>query len=165
MPRSKTLLEKFSMLVSANLSELVGPFTERPKGGIPVTVEGYIRRIEREIYGIDKAAHEMISQVRTMHDRLNSYERQARELDRAVDMHLTRGNDAAALLAQKKLNRLQPRLVHTLDDIKEWESRLLVLKEKRDRLEILLTDAKQKEKTQQNQTGAANARPMYWVID
>lgn len=165
MPKSKTLLEKFSMLVSANLSELVGPFAERPKGGIPVTVEGYIRRIEREIYGIDKAAHEMIDQVRAMHDRLDSYERQCRDLDRAVDVHLTQGNDAAALLAQKKLNRLQPQMVRTLDDIKEWQSRILVLKEKRDRLEILLANAQKKEKEQQEQSDAANARSTYWVID
>lgn len=161
----KTLAEKFAMLISANLNELVGPLSERPKGGTPITAESYIRRIEREIYGIDKAAHDMIDRVRVLHDRQDSYERQCRELDRAINLHLTQNNHASAVLAQKKLNRIQPQMRRTHEEAKEWESRLLVLKEKRDRLEGLLSDAKKKAEDRKKNADSTGSGADYWVVD
>lgn len=161
----KTLFEKFTMLVSSNLSELVGPVSHRPKGGKPVTVSGYIQHVKREIRGIDKAAHDMIARVRVLHDRLDAYARQCRELDRIIDLYLTQGNQAAAVVSQKKLNRLQPRMKRTYEELQEWESRLLLLKEKRDRFEALLADAEKKAKEQKARKDTATEESAYWVVD
>lgn len=161
----KTLLEKVSLLVSSNLSELVGPLTELPSGGKPTTPAGYVRKIERAIHDINKTAHEMIEQLRALHDRMDAYEHQGCDLDHAVNAYLNQGDEARAKIAQTRLNRLNLRMKRTHDEIKQWESRLLLLKEKRERFEELLGKARKKADEQAKKAEASQKEAEYWVID
>lgn len=161
----KTLLEKVSLLVSSNLGELVGPITERPRGAKPTTLEGYIRKTERDIHDVNKTAREMIEQLRTLHDRMDAYEHQCRDLDHAVNVYLEHGLEAKAKLAQSKLNRISVRMKRTHDELKQWEARLLTLKEKRDRLEALLADVRKKAEERAKQKKASEEKAEYWVVD
>lgn len=161
----KTLLEKFSMLVSANLSELVGPLNEPPRDRTPTTPSGHVRKLERDIHEINKTAHEMIEQLRTLHDRMDAYEHQCRDLDHAVNVFLDNGLESRAKLAQTKLNRLNLRMKRTHDELKEWESRLLLLKEKRDRFEAVLADARKKAEEQEKRAEKSKEKAEYWVVD
>lgn len=161
----KTLLEKFSMLVSSNLSELVGPLNELPRDKTPTTPSGHVRKLERDIREINKTAHEMIEQLRKLHDRMDAYEHQCRDLDHAVNVFLENGLESRAKLAQTKLNRLNLQMKRTHDELKEWESRLLLLKEKRDRFEAVLADARKKAEEQEKREAKSREKTEYWVVD
>jgi phage shock protein A len=152
------LLDKVSVLIRANLHSLVDEALQ--KNSVAVLDE-YIRQAENNLDDLEDAAATVGGNVRTLERKQKEYQAKADELDRNIDILLTKGKDELAVAAQSKLNSTQ----RLADDYRtQWEqqqreyqallnaklkleAKLTTIKQEREELQALLELAKSKEIT------------------
>ncbi len=153
-----SLLEKVSTLISANMHSLVDRALK--KNNVAV-IDEYIRDVEDSLEDLEDAAATVGGTVKTLKRKLDDYEDQVDEQDRAINAFLLEGNDSAAVAVQSKLNSTQRLLemyrgqlerqsqeYQTLLDAKvKLEARLATMKQQREELQAMLELAKSKELT------------------
>ena len=153
-----SLLDKISVLISANLHALVD---QALKSNSLAVIDQYIRQVEQNLEDLEDAAATVGGEAKALKRKLVELEQKEEELDRAIDAFLLEGNEAAAVAAQSRLNSTQ-RLVETykeqlqrqetefqklLDAKVKLEARLATMKQQREELQALLELAKSKEMT------------------
>ncbi|MCB0045601.1 MAG: PspA/IM30 family protein [Caldilineaceae bacterium] len=153
-----SLLDKVTLLVSANLHDLADQALQSNSLAV---IDQYIRQVEGNMAELEDAAAAVGGEARALERKRMDYERQRDELDRAIDIFLVDGNEAAATAAQSRLNSTQ-RLLESYQDqteqqIKEFQSlldakvkleaRLAAMRQEREELRALLQLAKSKEIT------------------
>ncbi|MCS6827476.1 MAG: PspA/IM30 family protein [Caldilinea sp.] len=153
-----SLLDKISVLISANLHALVD---QALKSNSLAVIDQYIRQVEQNLEDLEDAAATVGGEAKALKRKLVELEQKENELDRAIDAFLLEGNEAAAVAAQSRLNSTQ-RLVETykeqlqrqeaefqklLDAKVKLEARLATMKQQREELQALLELAKSKETT------------------
>jgi phage shock protein A len=153
-----SLLDKISVLISANLHALVD---QALKSNSLAVIDQYIRQVEQNLEDLEDAAATVGGEAKALKRKLVELEQKEDELDRAIDAFLLEGNEAAAVAAQSRLNSTQ-RLVETykeqlqrqeaefqklLDAKVKLEARLATMKQQREELQALLELAKSKETT------------------
>jgi len=153
-----SLLDKISVLISANLHALVD---QALKSNSLAVIDQYIRQVEQNLEDLEDAAATVGGEAKALKRKLVELEQKEEELDRAIDAFLLEGNEAAAVAAQSRLNSTQ-RLVETykeqlqrqeaefqklLDAKVKLEARLATMKQQREELQALLELAKSKETT------------------
>ncbi len=153
-----SLLDKVSVLIRANLHSLVD---EALKKNSVAVLDEYIRQAENNLEDLEDAAATVGGNVRTLERKYNEYQSKTDELDRNIDILLTRSKDELAIAAQGKLNSTQ----RLADDYRtQWEqqqreyqalinaklkleAKLTTIKQEREELQALLELAKSKEIT------------------
>jgi phage shock protein A len=153
-----SLLDKVSVLIRANLHSMVD---EALKKNSVAVLDEYIRQAENNLEDLEDAAATVGGNVRTLERKSKEYQAKADELDRNIDILLTKGRDELAVAAQTKLNSTQ----RLADDYKaQWErqqheyqalinaklkleAKLTTIKQEREELQALLELAKSKEIT------------------
>lgn len=153
-----SLLDKISVLISANLHALVD---QALKSNSLAVIDQYIRQVEQNLEDLEDAAATVGGEAKALKRKLVELEQKESELDRAIDAFLLEGNETAAVAAQSRLNSTQ-RLVETykeqlqrqeeefqklLDAKVKLEARLATMKQQREELQALLELAKSKETT------------------
>lgn len=153
-----SLLDKISVLISANLHALVD---QALKSNSLAVIDQYIRQVEQNLEDLEDAAATVGGEAKALKRKLVELEQKEEELDRAIDAFLLEGNETAAVAAQSRLNSTQ-RLVETykeqlrrqeeefqklLDAKVKLEARLATMKQQREELQALLELAKSKETT------------------
>lgn len=153
-----SLLDKISVLISANLHALVD---QALKSNSLAVIDQYIRQVEQNLEDLEDAAATVGGEAKALKRKLVELEQKEDELDRAIDAFLLEGNETAAVAAQSRLNSTQ-RLVETykeqlrrqeeefqklLDAKVKLEARLATMKQQREELQALLELAKSKETT------------------
>ncbi|GIV74044.1 MULTISPECIES: PspA/IM30 family protein [Caldilinea] len=153
-----SLLDKISVLISANLHALVD---QALKSNSLAVIDQYIRQVEQNLEDLEDAAATVGGEAKALKRKLVELEQKESELDRAIDAFLLEGNETAAIAAQSRLNSTQ-RLVETykeqlqrqeeefqklLDAKVKLEARLATMKQQREELQALLELAKSKETT------------------
>jgi phage shock protein A len=151
-----TLLEKVSILISANLHALVD---QALKTNNLAVIDQYIRQVEDQLEDLEDAATTIGAGVKSLRRKVVEHQQKSAELDRAIDAFLVEGNDASAAAAQSQLNSTQ-RLIATyqeqatnqdveyqkiLDARVKLQARLETMKLQRVELQSLLELAKSKE--------------------
>jgi len=153
-----SLLEKVGVLIRANLHSLVD---EALKKNSVAVLDEYIRQAEDNLEDLEDAAATVGGNVRTLERKYKEYQSKTEELDRNIDILLTKGKDELAVAAQSKLNSTQ----RLAEDYKaQWEqqqreyqalinaklkleAKLTTIKQEREELQALLELAKSKEIT------------------
>jgi phage shock protein A len=153
-----SLLEKVGVLIRANLHSLVD---QALKQNSVAVLDEYIRQAENNLEDLEDAAATVGGNVRTLERKHKEYQAKADELDRNIDILLTKGKDELAVAAQSKLNSTQ----RLADDYRvQWEqqqreyqalinaklkleAKLTTIKQEREELQALLELAKSKEIT------------------
>jgi phage shock protein A len=153
-----SLLEKVGVLIRANLHSLVD---EALKKNSVAVLDQYIRQAEDNLEDLEDAAATVGGNVRTLERKYKEYQAKTEELDRNIDILLTKGKDELAMAAQSKLNSTQ----RLAEDYKaQWEqqqreyqalinaklkleAKLTTIKQEREELQALLELAKSKEIT------------------
>lgn len=151
-----TLLEKVSVLVTANLHALVD---QALKANSLAVVDQYIRQVEDNLENLADAAATVGGETKSLRRKLDEHEKKAKDLDRAVDVFLANSNETSAVATQSQLNSVQ-HLIETysqqlavqeveyqklLDAKVKLEARLAAIKQQRTELQSLLELAKSKE--------------------
>jgi phage shock protein A len=153
-----SLLDKVGTLIRANLHSLVD---EALKKNSVAVLDEYIRQAENNLEDLEDAAATVGGNVRTLERKYQEYQEKADELDRNIDILLTKGKEELAVAAQTKLNSTR----RLADDYKaQWEqqqreyqalinaklkleAKLTTIKQEREELQALLELAKSKEIT------------------
>jgi phage shock protein A len=153
-----SLLDKISVLISANLHALVD---QALKSNSLAVIDQYVRQVEQNLEDLEDAAATVGGEAKALKRKLTDLEQREDELDRAIDAFLLEGNEPAAVAAQSRLNSTE-RLVETyreqlkrqedefqklLDAKVKLEARLATMKQQREELQALLELAKSKETT------------------
>src|SRR5712692_866530 len=99
-----TLLEKVSVLVSANLHALID---QALKSNSLAVVDQYLRQVEDNLASLEDAAATVGAEVRSLQRKLDEHRRRAAGLDQAVDSFLADGSETLAAASQSRLNSLQ----------------------------------------------------------
>lgn len=151
-----TLLEKVSILVSANVHALVD---QALKANSLAVIDQFIRQAEDNLENLADAAATVGGETKSLRRKLEEHQKKSSDLDRAVDAFLAGNNETAAAAAQSQLNGVQ-QLVETysqqittqeaeyqklLDAKVKLEARLASMKQQRTELHSLLELAKSKE--------------------
>ncbi len=153
-----SLLEKVGVLIRANLHALVD---EALKKNSVAVLDEYIRQAEDNLEDLEDAAATVGGNVRTLERKYKEYQAKAEELDRNIDLLLTKGKEELAAAAQAKLNSTQrlaedykaqweqqQREYQSLINAKlKLEAKLTTIKQEREELQALLELAKSKELT------------------
>ena len=134
-----SLLERIGTLISANLNYLV---SQALKANSMAIVDEYIRKVEDNLEALEDAAATVGGEARTLKRKYLEYDGQIRELDRNIDLFLTKGKEGLAQAAQYRYNTIK-RLTDTYREQYEAQEaeyqKLLAAKLK---LEAKLTEAK-----------------------
>ena len=151
-----TLLDKVSVLVSANLHALVD---QALKANSLAVIDQFIRQAEDNLENLADAAATVGGEIKSLRRKVNDYEKKAKDLDRTIDVFITNNNENAAAAAQSQLNGIS-QLVENynlqistqeaeyqklLDAKVKLEARLATMKQQRTELQSLLELAKSKE--------------------
>lgn len=151
-----TLLEKVSVLVTANLHALVD---QALKANSIAVVDQYIRQVEDNLESLADAAATVGGEIKSLRRKLDEHQKKAEGLDRAVDVFLAANNETSAAATQSQLNSVQ-HLIETyteqiavqeveyqklLNAKVKLEARLAAIKQQRTELQSLLELAKSKE--------------------
>lgn len=151
-----TLLEKVSILVSANVHALVD---QALKANSLAVIDQFIRQAEDNLENLADAAATVGGETKSLRRKLEEHQKKAKDLDRAIDAFLAGNNETAAAAAQSQLNGIQ-QLIDTysgqiatqeveyqklLDAKVKLEARLASMKQQRTELQSLLELAKSKE--------------------
>ena len=134
-----SLLERISTLISANLNYMV---SQALKANSMAVVDEYIRKVEDNLEALEDAAATVGGEAKTLKRKYLQYEGQAKELDRNIDLFLTKGKQDLAQAAQYRYNTIR-RLADTYGEQRQAQEaeyqKLLAAKLK---LEAKLTEAK-----------------------
>lgn len=153
-----TLLDKVTILVSANLHALVD---QALKSNNMAVIDQYIRQVENHLDDLMDAAATVGGELKSIKRTLDDLGQKTDELDRAIDAFLVGDNEAAATAAQSKLNstrrlvesyqeqmtRLQAEYQKLLEAKVKLEARLTTMKQQRQELQALIELARSKETT------------------
>ncbi len=151
-----SLVQKFRTLVSANLHFLVDKALQSQSLAV---IDEYIRKMTQQMRELHESIATVAGNIKTVQRRYHELDRQAQELNKAVDAFLVDGRRAQALAAQSRLNALQEMMdtyraeynrlsssYKTLDDVYvKLEGRFLMVKQEREELEHLLNLARSRE--------------------
>ena len=134
-----SLLERIATLISANLNYMV---SQALKANSMAVVDEYIRKVEDNLEALEDAAATVGGEAKTLKRKYLQYEGQAKELDRNIDLFLTKGKQDLAQAAQYRYNTIR-RLADTYGEQRQAQEaeyqKLLAAKLK---LEAKLTEAK-----------------------
>jgi len=134
-----SLLERIGTLISANLNYMV---SQALKANSMAVVDEYIRKVEDNLEALEDAAATVGGEAKTLKRKYLQYEGQAKELDRNIDLFLTKGKQDLAQAAQYRYNTIS-RLADTYGEQHQAQEaeyeKLLAAKLK---LEAKLTEAK-----------------------
>ena len=151
-----TLLDKVSVLVSANLHALVD---QALKANSLAVIDQFIRQAEDNLENLADAAATVGGEIKSLRRKVTDYEKKVKDLDRTIDVFLASNNENAAAAAQSQLNGIS-QLVENyslqistqeaeyqklLDAKVRLEGRLATMKQQRTELHSLLELAKSKE--------------------
>jgi phage shock protein A len=153
-----SLLDKVGTLIRANLHSLVD---EALKKNSVAVLDEYIRQAENNLDDLEDAAATVGGNVRTLERKYKEYQTKADELDRNIDILLTKGKEELAVAAQSKLNstrrlaedyqeqweRQQKEYQALINAKLKLEAKLTTIKQEREELQALLELAKSKEIT------------------
>jgi phage shock protein A len=151
-----SLLEKVSILISANLHYLVD---QALKSNSMAVIDHYIRQLEDHLECMEDAAATVGAQVKSINRKLLVQEQKADDLDRAINGFLKDGKEIMAKSSQEKFNNTQrlattyrEQLTHLeseyqklLASRQKLKNRLFTVKQQREELQALLDLAKSKE--------------------
>ena len=135
-----SLLEKVSILISANLHWMVNQALEANSLAV---VDEYIRRVEDNLEALEDAAATVGGEAKTLRRKQREFEAKAEELDRNIDLFLREGNDKLAVAAQSRYNTMQSLADTYRDQADAQEVEFQKLLEAKLRLEAKLTEVKQ----------------------
>ena len=134
-----SLLERIATLISANLNYMV---SQALKANSMAVVDEYIRKVEDNLEALEDAAATVGGEAKTLKRKYLQYEGQAKELDRNIDLFLTKSKEDLAQAAQYRYNTIR-RLADTYGEQHQAQEaeyqKLLAAKLK---LEAKLTEAK-----------------------
>lgn len=135
-----SLLEKVSVLISANLHWMVNQALEANSVAV---VDEYIRRVEDNIEAVEDAAATVGGEAKTLRRKQQEFQAKADELDRNIDFFLGEGKDQLAMAAQSRFNTMKSLAdtYRTQADLQESEFQKLL--DAKLRLEAKLTEVKQ----------------------
>ena len=153
-----SLLEKVSVLISANMHYLVDQALQSNSVAV---IDQYVRQVQDNLEDLEDAAATVGGEVKSINRKLIDFQQKVSDLDRAIDAFLVEGNEAGAVAAQSKLNSTQ-RLLETYQEQLtrqqgeyekllgakvKLEARLVTMRQQREELQALLELAKSKETT------------------
>jgi phage shock protein A len=153
-----SLLEKVSVLISANMHYLVDQALQSNSVAV---IDQYVRQVQDNLEDLEDAAATVGGEVKSINRKLIDFQQKVNDLDRAIDAFLVEGNEAGAVAAQSKLNSTQ-RLLETYQEQLtrqqgeyenllgakvKLEARLVTMRQQREELQALLELAKSKETT------------------
>ena len=134
-----SLLDRVRTLISANLNYLV---SKALKANSMAVVEEYIRNVEDNLEALEDAAATVGGEAKTLKRKYRQFEEQSEEVDRNIDLFLSKGKKDLAQAAQYRYNTIK-RLADTYGEQHEAQEaeyqKLLAAKLK---LEAKLTEAK-----------------------
>lgn len=134
-----SLLERIATLISANLNYMV---SQALKANSMAVVDEYIRKVEDNLEALEDAAATVGGEAKTLKRKYLQYEGQTKELDRNIDLFLTKGKQDLAQAAQYRYNTIR-RLADTYGEQHQAQEaeyqKLLAAKLK---LEAKLTEAR-----------------------
>ena len=153
-----SLLDRVRTLISANLNYLV---SKALKANSMAVVEEYIRNVEDNLEALEDAAATVGGEAKTLKRKYRQFKDQATELDKNIDLLLTKGKEDLAQAAQYRFNTIE-RLAESygeqskaqeveyqklLDAKLKLEAKLTEAKRERTELQAMLDLAKSKELT------------------
>ena len=153
-----SLLDRVRTLISANLNYLV---SKALKANSMAVVEEYIRNVEDNLEALEDAAATVGGEAKTLKRKYRQFKDQATELDKNIDLLLTKGKEDLAQAAQYRFNTIE-RLTESygeqskaqeveyqklLDAQLKLEAKLTEAKRERTELQAMLDLAKSKELT------------------
>jgi len=134
-----SLLDRIRTLISANLNYLV---SQALKANSMAVVDEYIRKVEDNLEALEDAAATVGGESKTLKRKYLQYEGQAKELDRNIDLFLTKGKEDLAQAAQYRYNTID-RLADTYrEQYQAQEAEYQKLLAAKLKLEAKLTEAK-----------------------
>jgi phage shock protein A len=153
-----SLLDRVRTLISANLNYLV---SKALKANSMAVVEEYIRKVEDNLEALEDAAATVGGEAKTLRRKHRQFDDQSAELDKNIDLLLTKGKEDLAQAAQYRYNTIK-RLAESygeqyqaqeteykklLDAKLKLEAKLTEAKRERTELQAMLDLAKSKELT------------------
>lgn len=153
-----TLLERVNTLISANLNWLV---SKALKANSLAVVDEYIRKVEDNLEALEDAAATVGGEAKTIKRKYDEFNAKAMELDKNVDLFLSKGKDDLALATQNRYNttkrlaeayqeqyeRQATEFQKLLDAKLKLEAKLTTIRQERVELQSMLDLAKSKELT------------------
>ncbi len=127
-----TLLDKVTLMVSANLHALVDDALRTHSLAV---IDQYLRQVEDQLRNLEDAAATVGAEVKGLHRKLAEHQARAAELNRAVDVFLIQGNEAGAAATQTRLNGAQQLIDNYQAQHARHEAEYQQLREARSRLE------------------------------
>ncbi|HEY54310.1 MAG TPA: hypothetical protein G4N94_12745 [Caldilineae bacterium] len=135
-----SLLEKVSILISANLHWMVNQALEANSLAV---VDEYIRRVEDNLEALEDAAATVGGEAKTLRRKQREFEAKTEELDRNIDLFLSEGKDDLAMAAQSRYNTMKELADTYREQADAQEAEFQKLLDAKLRLEAKLTEVKQ----------------------
>ncbi len=134
-----SLLDRIRTLISANLNYLV---SQALKANSMAVVDEYIRKVEDNLEALEDAAATVGGESKTLKRKYLQYEGQAKELDRNIDLFLTKGKEDLAQAAQYRYNTIDRMADTYREQYQAQEAEYQKLLAAKLKLEAKLTEAK-----------------------
>ncbi|HUT14965.1 MAG TPA: PspA/IM30 family protein [Anaerolineae bacterium] len=134
-----SLLDRVKTLISANLNYLV---SKALKANSMAVVDEYIRKVEDNLEALEDAAATVGGEAKTLKRKYRQFEDQAAELDKNIDLLLTKGKEELAQAAQYRYNTIKRLAESYGEQHKAQEAEYKKLLDAKLKLEAKLTEAK-----------------------
>ena len=134
-----SLLDRVKTLISANLNYLV---SKALKANSMAVVDEYIRRVEDNLEALEDAAATVGGEAKTLKRKYRQFEDQTAELDKNIDLLLTKGKEDLAQAAQYRYNTIERLAQSYGEQHKAQEAEYKKLLDAKLRLEAKLTETK-----------------------
>jgi len=134
-----SLLDRVKTLISANLNYLV---SKALKANSMAVVEEYIRNVEDNLEALEDAAATVGGESKTLRRKHRQFEDQSADLDKNIDLLLTKGKEDLAQAAQYRYNTIKRLAEAYGEQHKAQEAEYQKLLDAKLKLEAKLTEAK-----------------------
>ena len=134
-----SLLDRVKTLISANLNYLV---SKALKANSMAVVEEYIRNVEDNLEALEDAAATVGGEAKTLRRKYRQFKDQSAELDKNIDLLLTKGKEDLAQAAQYRYNTIKRLAESYGEQHKAQETEYQKLLDAKLKLEAKLTEAK-----------------------
>ena len=134
-----SLLDRVKTLISANLNYLV---SKALKANSMAVVDEYIRKVEDNLEALEDAAATVGGEAKTLKRKYRQFEDQTAELDKNIDLLLTKGKEDLAQAAQYRYNTIERLAESYGEQHKAQEAEYKKLLDAKLKLEAKLTEAK-----------------------
>jgi len=134
-----SLLDRVKTLISANLNYLV---SKALKANSMAVVDEYIRKVEDNLEALEDAAATIGGEAKTLKRKYRQFEDQAAELDKNIDLLLTKGKEELAQAAQYRYNTIKRLAESYGEQHKAQEAEYKILLDAKLKLEAKLTETK-----------------------